>query len=166
MTPPKRRRHNGANTIPEDVQRPMRDRLMRLRIQLGISRSSLATLSPSAIIMREQKDLSPLKLGDLYGLASEYGYTLDDLVRYVVGQDVAPALTDSSRSSKRMASYMRGLSPAGQTLACEMVRALIEYEDTVNDDNATPREKTPSHIDGVLSDRSYRPATQIRGHLE
>lgn len=150
-TPSKlRRTTNAAARIPEEVQAPMRNRLKLLRTQLRIPRSKLNTLTSGSMLQREEQDLSPLKLGDLWGLANEFGYTLDDLIRFVIGTDVSPAFTEESRSIKRMIVYMRSLSSTNQVLACDLIRALVENQDLRQ---ALPSIKERISNESVISDK-------------
>lgn len=120
------RRSSKAVDIPEEIQEPMRRRLRLIRESRGISREGVKSLSSGTVSNYELHDLSTMRLGDLYGLAVEFGTTVEELLQYLFGEiDEQP--TQESRRVQRMLVYLRSLPEHQQDLACDIVQQIVAH---------------------------------------
>lgn len=120
------RRSNGTVTIPEETQAKMRNRLKLIRESRGMYRGDLESITPSTLTKLEKYDISTLRMGDLYGLALEYGVSMEELLEYIIGK-VDTETSDESRRIQRMIVFLRSLDETSQELACDLVQRLVVH---------------------------------------
>lgn len=123
------KRNNGANRIPEKVQEPMRNRLRMLRETLGILKVQVNAISEGTIGSYETKDLSSMKLGDLWALGREYGWTFSEFLVYLIGNDETELL-EEARNIKRVSVYLRSMPLVQQQMACDILKVMVDASTT------------------------------------
>lgn len=120
------RRASGTHIIPEEIQEHMRNRLRMLRESRGMLRSKMNTVSASSIQKYETRDISSLRLGDIYSLSLEYNISMDEMINYLVGDTPKPRTAVGQRM-QRINVYLSSLSDSHQELACDIVQKLVAH---------------------------------------
>ena len=125
----KGRKTSRTTAIPMTVQRPLMERLLFLRRARGINRHEITAVSSSTLQKVEQHDLSTLRLGDLYGLAIQYGMTLPEMLMYLASDEpnTEASRTEQGRRLQRMSVYLRNLPDDLQDLAINIVGEFVGY---------------------------------------
>lgn len=128
-SPARTKRGYAAQTIHEDVQEPLRERLLFLRRARGLNRRDVKTLSAGTLQKFENDDLSTLKMGDLAGLAQEYAMSLPEMLMYLAAADtnLEGTRTEEGRRLQRMTVYMRNLPDDLQNLVIDMVGLMVGF---------------------------------------
>lgn len=132
-----RKKSNGVNIIPAEYQEKLRTRLRQVREGQGIMKSNVRAISPGTLLGYENRDMSSLRLGDLWALSYEYGWSMAEMMMYLIGNEDMP-ISAEGKNARRMAVYLRVLSPENQLLACELLRSLVDFQ--------AERSGTPSAI--------------------
>lgn len=115
-----------ARPIPEETQSVMRRRLRMIRQQKGLTQDGLKACSGSSLTFYENKDISTIRLGTLNALAEEYGWTLSQMLNYLVGEQDEEVPVENQYAI-RMAARMQQLPPALQEIIYEHILGILRY---------------------------------------
>lgn len=121
---------NGSATshpIPDEVQAGIRERIKLARVSLGIPVNQVQSITPGTVNHYENYDISAMKVGVLYDLAREYGFTLEDFTAYLFGGAVDQGPTEEARQVKRMGIYLRTLPEDLRIVALDLVARLVDW---------------------------------------
>ena len=111
------KKSSRATTIPESLQKKMRKKMAMLRESRRIFETEIKTVSASSLMAYENQDISRLRLGDLYGLATEYGVTFDEILDLLKSNTNGPEdLDEMDFEFQRLKSYFTSMSDGDREL--------------------------------------------------
>ena len=111
------KKSSRATTIPESLQKKMRKKMAMLRESRRIFKTEIKTVSASSLMAYENQDISRLRLGDLYGLATEYGVTFDEILDLLKSNTNGPEdLDEMDFEFQRLKSYFTSMSDGDREL--------------------------------------------------
>jgi len=116
-----------ANSIPEDQQKTIRERLKRLRTGRNLTKKEAIYATPEMQKRWEDSDISGMKIYDVYKLAESMGWTLDNTFAFFSQDQDAPA--PMTLSERRIRIALKNMSEQMQDAACDILERLSDIED-------------------------------------
>lgn len=106
-----------AISIPEEIQKPIRQRLQLLREAKKISKAEVEVVYASTLYGWEEEDLSSIKLSALAKLGNRYGMDFVSFIQYLFAADGLNILDPAQQ-------YYAALPEEYKATATDMMRSL------------------------------------------